>query len=315
MENNSIAIFPASGGIGGGTYRHLFNLIDAKKMILVARSPERVPEKYRAAGAVVRHGDYDQLSTLDHAFDGARYLNLISYASISHKHRFNVQKAAIDAAVKSGVTHVFYSSLGFAGGKDDTIAHVMKAHLDTEKYLAQLAASVSGFTYTVVRQGLYTESFPMYLAFLDLKNPPAEVKIPHDGTGPGISWVKRDELGEGTAHLISDFCKDPASFPYVNTKLLLSGPRDVSLEESVEIIGRVLGKDIKVRQVSVDEWATQDSVRGASHYLEGDNAKLWATAWDALKIGEGAAVTPHLRNLIGREPESFEKTISDLSRA
>lgn len=90
MENNSIAIFPASGGIGGGTYRHLFNLIDAKKMILVARSPERVPEKYRAAGAVVRHGDYDQLSTLDHAFDGARYLNLISYASISHRHRFNV---------------------------------------------------------------------------------------------------------------------------------------------------------------------------------------------------------------------------------
>ncbi|KAL1651377.1 hypothetical protein SLS58_000717 [Diplodia intermedia] len=316
MENNSIAFFPASGGIGGGTYRHLANLIDAKRLILVARSPEKVPEKYKAAGAVVRHGDYDRLETLEHAFDGARYLNMVSYASVSHKHRFNVQKATIDAAIKSGVTHIFYSSLGFAGGADPnhTVAHVMKAHLDTERYLASLSAGDPGFTYTVVRQGLYTESFPMYLAFLDLADPPAEVRIPHDGAGPGISWVKRDELGEATARLIASYARDPAAFPHVDATLLLSGPRDVSLGESVAIIGRILGRDIKVRQVSVDEWENQDSVRGASAYLEGGMAKPWATSWDALREGEGAAVTPHLRNLLGREPEAFEKTVADLAK-
>lgn len=90
MPNDSIAIFPASGGIGGGTYQHLLNLVDAKNVILVARSPEKIPEKYTSSGAVARYGDYDKLETLDHAFDGARFLNLISYASIEHEYRFKV---------------------------------------------------------------------------------------------------------------------------------------------------------------------------------------------------------------------------------
>lgn len=88
MGRNSIAIFPASGGIGGGTYQHLLNLVDTKDVILVARTPSKIPKRYIDAGAVARYGDYDKLETLDHAFDGARYLNLISYASIEHEHRF-----------------------------------------------------------------------------------------------------------------------------------------------------------------------------------------------------------------------------------
>jgi uncharacterized protein YbjT (DUF2867 family) len=90
MHNDSIAIFPASGGIGGGTYRHLLSLVDAKDVILVARNTKNIPQRYTDAGVVVRYGDYDKLETLNHAFDGARYLNLISYASIEHEHRFKV---------------------------------------------------------------------------------------------------------------------------------------------------------------------------------------------------------------------------------
>jgi uncharacterized protein YbjT (DUF2867 family) len=191
----------------------------------------------------------------------------------------------------------------------------MQAHLDTEKYLAQRATDIPGFTFTVVRQGLYTESYGLYLAFLDLKNPPAELKIPHDGKGPGISWVKRDELGEGTAHLLANYAQNPTTFPFVNDTLLLSGPQAVSLEDTVETIGRVTGKEIKIRQSSVEEWASQDSVKGASGYLAGDMAKHWATVYDALRRGEGALVTNHLRELIGREPETFEKTITGMKEA
>ncbi|XPS81055.1 hypothetical protein M3J09_012998 [Ascochyta lentis] len=191
----------------------------------------------------------------------------------------------------------------------------MQAHLDTERYLAHRARDIPGFTYTIVRQGLYTESYGLYLAFLDLKNPPAELKMPHDGKGPGISWVKRDELGEGTAHLLANYAQDPTSFPFVNDTLLLSGPQAVSLEDSVEIIGHVTGKEINIRQTSVEEWASQDSVKGASEYLAGDMAKRWATAYDALRRGEGAVVTKHLRELMGREPETFEKTIAGLKEA
>jgi uncharacterized protein YbjT (DUF2867 family) len=90
MHSDSIAIFPASGGIGGSTYRHLLSIVDPKKVILVARSPGKIPETYTNAGAISRYGDYDKLETLDNAFDGARCLNLISYASIEHEHRTKV---------------------------------------------------------------------------------------------------------------------------------------------------------------------------------------------------------------------------------
>ena len=188
----------------------------------------------------------------------------------------------------------------------------MQAHLDTERYLAQLAAERPSFTYTIVRQGLYTESYGLYLAFLDLKNPPKELKIPHDGEGPGISWVKREELGEGTAHLLAEYMKNPTNFSHINNTLLLSGPQELSIGQSVESISRVLGKDVKIQQCSIDEWASQDSVNGAAKYLAGDMKKHWATAYDALRCGEGAVVTDHLRRLLGREPEGFETTIKGM---
>ena len=127
--------------------------------------------------------------------------------------------------------------------------------------------------------------------------------------------MKRDELGEGTAHLLANYARNPTTFPFVNDTLLLSGPQAVSLEDSVDIIGRVTKKEIKIRQSSVEEWASQDSVKGASEYLAGDMAKHWATAYDALRRGEGALVTKHLRELIGREPETFEKTITGMKEA
>jgi hypothetical protein len=170
INNNTLAIFPASGGIGGSTYRHLLRLIDPKNVILVARTPSSIPSSYKDAGVVTRYGDYDKLETLDNAFEGAQCLNLISYASIEHERCFQVsavnllcvyvrhlttlqvQKYAIDAAVKCGVTHVFYSSLGFAGTgtTTDSLAFLMQAHLDTERYLAKIAAEIPSFSYTIV---------------------------------------------------------------------------------------------------------------------------------------------------------------------
>lgn len=90
--NNKIAIFPASGGIGGSTYRHLLNLTDPKNVILISRHPEKIEEKYTDAGAVSRYADYDKPESLEHVFEGAEYLNLISYASIEHEHRTKVRK-------------------------------------------------------------------------------------------------------------------------------------------------------------------------------------------------------------------------------
>ncbi|KAG4433601.1 hypothetical protein IFR05_010904 [Cadophora sp. M221] len=195
------------------------------------------------------------------------------------------------------------SSLAFARNSDSTsAAHIMQAHLNTEKYLASLAAQGSSFTYTVIRIGLYSESFPIYTAFFDLKNP-GDVRIPHNGTGPGIAWVKQDDLGNAMALLLKSFTESRDTFPFVNKIVLLSGPREWSLKETVEALGRVSKKAVKLLEVSVDEYASQPQVQNGLSYGAGDLAEVWATAFEAI-----------CRESIGKDdnPEEFKSTQNPL---
>lgn len=85
----------------------------------------------------------------------------------------------------SGVRHILYSSLAFAGNlSDKSVAHVMGAHLATEKYLSELSGQL---TYSAVREGLYSESFPIYTAWFDPQDQVNEITISHSGTGPGVA--------------------------------------------------------------------------------------------------------------------------------
>jgi uncharacterized protein YbjT (DUF2867 family) len=312
-----IGVFPAAGGLGSSIIKHLQTLVPASQLVLIARKPESLAKEF-SAGAAVRLADYDVPSTLEKAFDGIDVLMLISYASFEIKHRVNAHKAAILTAHKSGVKHIFYSSLAFAGDyTDSSVAHVMGAHLATEKFLAELVStSPRPITYTSIREGIYSESFPIYTNWFDLQSPVDEITIPHDGSGPGVAWVKRDELGEATAKLVAKYATTTnanvaAEFPYVNKIVLLTGSKVYSLNETAEILGRAVGKDVKIREISVDEYAKLDHKE--RHTYHGvDLAREWATAWEAIRRGETAVVTPTLKEILGREPEQYEVTIRSM---
>jgi uncharacterized protein YbjT (DUF2867 family) len=177
-----------------------------------------------------------------------------------------VAKAAIDSARAAGVRHIFYSSLAFGGATADPPfrAQVMLAHLDTEAYLASLhAQDPQGFSYTVVRIGIYSESFPIYNAAFDINDPPADgkIRVPHDGSGPGLAWAKREELGQAVAKLIAMYERDPEQFPFLNKLLVLSGPKEYSLAETAQVFSDVLGREIAIQEVSVDEYANLPQVQ------------------------------------------------------
>jgi len=320
---SKIGVFPASGGLGGSTINHLSKLVPASQLILIARKPEKLID-FEKAGSTVRHADYDKPETLENAFEGVDVLMLISYASFEIEHRIKVSinqsiiihpliqnqvhRIAIDAAVASGVKHIFYSSLAFAGLTNHSVAHVMGAHLQTEAYLSSLTDKI---TYTAVREGIYSESYPIYTNWFNPSNPGSEITIPHDGSGPGVAWVKRDDLGEATARLVVSYTKNPAGFKYTNEKVILSGQKSYSLAETVEILGRVVGRDLKIREISVDEYAKLEHY--GQHTYHGVNlAREWATAWEAIRRGETDVVTPDIREILGREPEDYEITIRGL---
>lgn len=141
----------------------------------------------------VRKGDFTTPETLDVAFEGADKLLIVSYPSIAHEIRVKSHTAAIDAAKRVGVKHIYYTSLAFAG---DSKATVMQAHIDTEAYLR-----ACGITYTIIREGIYNESYPLHFGWFDPSEGRDEVLIPYsDG---GIAWVCRDDLGLGTAKILA----------------------------------------------------------------------------------------------------------------
>ena len=65
----------------------------------------------------------------------------------------------------------------------------------------------------------------MYTGFPDLQDPAEELKILHDGSGPGIAFATIDDLGEATAKLVREYLDSPTHFKYTNQVMLLSGPR------------------------------------------------------------------------------------------
>lgn len=190
----------------------------------------------------------------------------------------------------------------------------MGAHLDSEAHLAKLAASSSTFTYTSIREGLYSESTPIYTAFFNPRTSKYnEILIPHDGSGRGISWVKRDELGEATARIIARYATDPEGFAakgWLNGKVVLTGPREWTLGETVKVLGGVAGRsgedEIRIREVSVDEYVKQSQVLGV--FGSEELARTWATAFEAVKRGETGTVTGDLEEILGRRPEEFDVT-------
>ncbi|KAK3688959.1 hypothetical protein B0T22DRAFT_378680 [Podospora appendiculata] len=324
----AIGIFPASGGLGESTFHRLlphYNPDEQGKIVLISRHPDKLNVQLGEAEPFVevekRQASYESSpSDLEAAFAGVGVLFLISYPSHVCDYRVKVQLPTIDAAHRAGVQYIVYSSLAFAGDtlSDTSLAEVMQAHLATERHLRQLAASDASFSYTVLRMGLYSESTPIYTAFFDPKQArqqspdTIEILIPHDGTGPGIAWAKRDELGEATGWFLFAYAyREPAAgeaFPFRNETVLLSGPTVWSLEETVRVLGEIAGREVRIRQVQMDEYVALPRVQDV--FRSEEKARTWATAWDAIRAGETAVggARSKLGDILGREPEEFDVT-------
>ena len=192
----------------------------------------------------------------------------------------------------------------------------MQAHLRTEAYFTSLKLeTIEGsdkklITFTAIREGIYSESFPMYTGFADLQRPPEELKIPHDGSGPGIAFAKIDDLGEATAKLVKEYLDQTRKFRYRDQVMLLSGPKAWTLVDAVRLLGRLKGKEIHLKQARCDEYVAEPRVQiMLGSHGPGEVPEQWVTSFDAVKHGECAVTSTELGRLLGREPEGFEETV------
>jgi hypothetical protein len=71
----------------------------------------------------------------------------------------------------------------------------------------------------------------------------------------------------------------------------------------------ILGKLIKIVEMSVDDYVQQLQVKLGFDYGTGDWAWLWANSFEGIRQSETNIVNLHLHDLLGWEPKDFETTI------
>ena len=161
---------------------------------------------HRNQNITLRYNNFDQPESLERAFTGCDKLFLVSTPRISMdyndaplwKGREAHHRAAIDAALKVGVKHVYYTSLGFG---NPSKAGVMRAHVRTEKYLQELADQ-GKLKYTIIREGLYNESWPLYFGYYFGLKEEARKEVVVAGDGP-VSWTSVPDMAFGTAKVLA----------------------------------------------------------------------------------------------------------------
>ncbi|KAI1740992.1 hypothetical protein F4680DRAFT_416866 [Xylaria scruposa] len=327
-----IAIVGASGKLGGATLSALLThkLAPPSDIIaLTSSTPDsQTWSKLAATGVEVRHARFEDAATFERALEGVERFFLVSTPDISldfgaamdfdgtvageKRGRESHHKSVIDAAVKAGVKWITYSSLAFAfspsaGAADASKAGVMRAHLRTEAYLRSMSAA-HGIHVTILREGLYNESWPLYLGYFDVNNAQSERDVvPLAGDGK-ISWTAIHDLGVASAIVLSSASGNEE---FVGKTLYLSTrPENAkTVEEIAQIVGKARERGVQVKIVGRQEHKR--------YYVEEQGkpkpaVEWWVSTYEALENGECLVDDPMLERLLGRvglKPIPVEETV------
>src|SRR5688572_20928077 len=205
---------------------------------------------------------------------------------------------AIDAARKAGVRHLIYSSLAF---QNPSKSGVMRAHIRTEAYLS----SLTDVQVTVVREGLYNESWPLYLGYYDpTGDERGTVRLAGDGK---ICWTAIEDLGLGNALILAAPTEE-----WAGKTVYLSTPPDTakSLKEVAALVSDRRGKYVSVEIV--------DRQEHNKHYIhdrkmDAPAVEWWSHTYEALEDGECLIDDPTLSTLLqskGKSPIRMEDTVT-----
>ena len=303
-----LAIVGASGKLGFATLNALLdrNLIPPSEIICTTSSDAGAKklEPARQRGVKVFSANWDDPQTFETAFQGCDKLFLISSSRIQKDFgdappglgREADHFQALQAARNAKVKHIYYTSLAFA---KPSKSRVMKAHERTEEWLKV------GTKYTILREGLYNESWPLYLGHWKLgEDERTEVPVAGDSK---ISWTSIADLGLANALILA-----APSEEWARKTVYLSQEKAYTLKEVVEMVSKAKGKEV---QLKIVERAEHERYYVEERGMEDGYVKWWSKTFDALKQNECEIHDPTLERLLeskGVKPKQMEETVNEM---
>ncbi|KAK6437660.1 hypothetical protein LTR95_006140 [Oleoguttula sp. CCFEE 5521] len=208
---------------------------------------------------------------------------------------------ALEGAKAAGVKHVYYTSLAFANPSKSC---VMTAHERTEAYLTEHWAGKS----TIIREGLYSESWPLYFGHWDLQSDGGRSEAITAGDGK-ISWTSIADLGVANALILAA----PRS-EWAGRTVYLSQREALNLAEVAKVVSEGKRSEVAFSEVSRDE---HEQFYVKQRGMDEGLVTWWSKTYAALKDGECEIHDSTLEDLLAAEgvkPKPMEETIHEMLR-
>ena len=279
----TIAITGAAGQLGRLTAELVLDRAPADELVLVTRHPDELADLL-AAGATVRHGDFDAPDELPQAFAGVDRLLLISADVVGERVRQHT--AAVAAAAAAGVGHVIYTSIVNAGSELPLV--VSHEHAATEHAIRD-----HGLRWTALRNGLYAE-FQVGAA----ARAAASGKLVHNSGDGATAYVSRDDCAAAAAAVLTTDGHEDVAYD-------ITGPELFTQAQLAALVSEIVGRPIEAVAIGDDE-ATQNLVAAG---LPAEAAAAYASFGTAVREGVLGGVSSAVRDLTGRDPRSVRDVL------
>jgi NAD(P)H dehydrogenase (quinone) len=270
----SIVVTGATGHLGRLVVTHLLaDGVPAERIVAAGRRTETLAD-LAERGVRVATLDYGQPETIAAALEGAETVLLVSGSEVGQ--RVEQHRAVIEAAKAAGVGRLVYTS----APKADTSPLVLAPeHKATEEILR-----ASGLTYTILRNGWYTEN---YLGDVQQARETGEI-VGSFGDGR-VASAPRDDFAAAAAVVLRTEGHDDAVYE-------LSGDEAWGFDELAAAASEVLGRPVVYRAVSPEQRAADLAAAGLDEGTVGFVVALEGNTRDGLL----AETSGDLSRLIGR---------------
>ena len=282
-----IIVTGANGQLGRAIVEKLVERVSASQVGASVRDPAKASD-LAALGVLVRQGDFDDLASLIHAFEGAAQVLIVSSNAAAYGGDPLAQhRAAIEAAREVGATRIVYTS--HMGASHASLFPPMRDHMATEDMLRQ-----SGLAWTALRNGFYASS-GLFLMGNALKT--GVIEAPADGK---VSWTAHADLAEAAAIILADDGRYEGPTPP------LTGSQALALADLAALASELQAQPVRRQIISDEDLRAKMVARGLPERV----AEISLGLYRASREGEFAAVDLALARLLGRSPIPLKDLIA-----
>jgi len=282
-----ILVTGATGHLGSAAVSHLLKNTAAGNIVAFARD-ENKANHLREQGIEVRIGTYDDILSLGVAMQGIEKVLLISGNGPT---RLQQHKNVVDAAKKTGIKHITFTSIALKDMKTSAIRSLMKDLYQAEDYIKK-----SGLIYTVLRNTLYTGATPLFAGEKVIKT---GIHLP---TGNGkVPFALRREMGEAAANAL-------LQNGHENQTYEITGSNLHSYEDVANAFSTLSGKTVNYTDADPMTFPAQLRAFGLPEIVV-----LLVTGFSAdIKNHQFEIMTKDLEKLLGRKPASLKEGLKEV---